>query len=617
MKRGLRSVWPLLLLLLLSGCGRDDAVAPVVAESPPAPIDPATLESELSVEPDPVAEEEPDIDWQPPSEGVPKARWREVLRAADAALAEGRVFPDSEEPGALARYLGILITDPTHVQANAGLDRVLAALLAEVEVALPQGDVGKARLVETVLVSVRPEHQALVGLRTRIDVVRKASDSVRRGQTHAHAGRVMSPAGRNAVASYREALGHFPDFLPALDGLARLEQGQLGRAWSAAQAGDYAGADQRLELARQIRPESGGAQDMAARIVELRQARTSALLAQGMAAVDALDLELASRRLSEAQRESLQAQGLDALAERIELARHYGRHAPRQVFSDTLAVGGAGPELVVIPHGVFRMGSPADEPQRQDNEGPVREVTFARGFALARHETTVAEFRRFVEATGYRSVASRRGRSVVYDEKGGAMVEHAGVDWQRDHAGRPAEPQQPVIHVAFEDVEAYVAWLSAQTGQRYRLPSEAEFEHALRAGSDQAFPWGSAAPTQVLGNVTGDGDRSRSGRRWSNAIRGYSDGYWGVAPVRSFPEEGFGTYDLIGNVSEWVEDCWHDSYRRAPSDGSAWVNAGCEERVIRGASWASALDRVRSAYRQPSATGVTHARLGFRVVREL
>ena len=171
--------------------------------------------------------------------------------------------------------------------------------------------------------------------------------------------------------------------------------------------------------------------------------------------------------------------------------------------------------------------------------------------------------------------------------------------------------------MAFEDAEAYVAWLSAQTGERYRLPSEAEFEYALRGGRAEAFAWGEGAPARVVGNLTGDGDQSRLKRRWSNAIRGYTDGHWGPAPVRSYAPEAFGTFDLVGNVSEWVQDCWHDSYRRAPADGSAWVNPGCEDRVIRGASWASTLDRARSAYRQSTPAATTHARLGLRVVREL
>ena len=324
-----------------------------------------------------------------------------------------------------------------------------------------------------------------------------------------------------------------------------------------------------------------------------------------------------NRRLAEAEQVSLQAQGLDGLRERIELARHYGHFRPGQVFREPLASGGEAPEMVVLAYGSFRMGSPEDESGRLENEGPRHEVAFDRGFAIARNETTVAEFRAFVEASGHRSVATRRGRSTVYDEKGGVMGEHGRVDWRRDYAGSPAPPELPVVHVAFEDAEAYAAWLSAQTGQRYRLPSEAEFEYALRAGRQEAWPWGDGLPTRVVGNLTGDGDESRLKRKWANAIPDYADGHWGPAPVRSYPAEAFGTFDLVGNVSEWVLDCWHDSYRRAPRDGSAWVNPGCSDRVIRGASWASSLDRARSAYRQSTPADTTNARVGFRVVREL
>jgi formylglycine-generating enzyme required for sulfatase activity len=173
------------------------------------------------------------------------------------------------------------------------------------------------------------------------------------------------------------------------------------------------------------------------------------------------------------------------------------------------------------------------------------------------------------------------------------------------------------VHVSWSDAVAYTRWLSAQTGQRYRLPSEAEFEYVLRAGSQALYPWGGGTPQVIVGNLTGSGDLSRSGRRWSNAIPGYRDAYWGPAPVRNFPVEPFGTFDMIGNVAEWTLDCWHDSYQRAPDDGSAWVNPGCPRRVARGASWSSALDFARSAARQAMHEDTTSARLGFRVVREL
>ena len=640
MKHTLRFPFPawLLACAVLAGCGTpEESAAPVEPET----VDPAELEAGIAVEeaaPGPAPEVPA---WAPAVVPVEPGQFRENLRAAGVAIEEGRLLAtlstpaatadaadgaaagaspeaeDAEDPGALELYLGIVATDAEHREANAGIDAVTTQLVLQGRAALADGRVLEAQQIERVLVRARPQHPDLASYRTAIESALQAQALVQLGDTRVRGNRIFKPEGKGAVVAYREALQAFPDFLPARDGLARLQATWLNRALSAAQDGDYPRAERLQAEAARIVADSAALQDMAARIVELRQARTEQLLAQGHAAVDALDLELAARRLAEAERASLQSRGLDALNERIELARHYGRFRPGQVFSDPLASGGEAPEMVVLAHGSFRMGSPESEADHQQNEGPQHEVAFLRGFAMARSEVTVADFGRFVDATQYRSVALRRGRSTVYDERGGVMSERRGVDWRHDHAGRKADPTLPVVHVAFEDAEAYVAWLSAQTGQRYRLPSEAEFEYALRGGRPEAFAWGEGAPTRVVGNLTGDGDQSRLGRRWSNAIPGYRDGHWGPAPVRSFPAEAFGTFDLIGNVSEWVQDCWHDSYRRAPGDGSAWVNPGCGERVIRGASWASTLDRARSAYRQPSSGETTHARLGFRMVRDI
>ena len=160
-------------------------------------------------------------------------------------------------------------------------------------------------------------------------------------------------------------------------------------------------------------------------------------------------------------------------------------------------------------------------------------------------------------------------------------------------------------------------WLSQQTGERYGLPSEAQFEYAERAGSEASLAWSSRIPPPFAGNLTGGKDRSPSGRRWRNAFDGYGDGFWGPSPAGRFPANAFGLHDLSGNVSEWVADCWHEGYRRAPADGQPWVNPGCRQRVIRGGSWASAPAQVRSAWRLSTDGDTTNARLGFRLVREL
>ena len=223
----------------------------------------------------------------------------------------------------------------------------------------------------------------------------------------------------------------------------------------------------------------------------------------------------------------------------------------------------------------------------------------------------------FVTASGYRTTATRRGYSMVYEHRNGNFVRRNGIDWRHDYEGGLAGEDVPVLHVSARDGDAYAEWLSNQSGHRYHLPSEAQFEYALRAGGTGRYPWGDGAPPAGAGNLTGADDRSPGGRSWHNAFPGYADGYWGVAPVGRFVANAYGLHDLAGNVSEWVADCWHDGYRRAPADGDAWLNPGCRERVMRGGAWASAPEQTRSAWRAPTRVDTTNARLGFRVAREL
>ena len=277
----------------------------------------------------------------------------------------------------------------------------------------------------------------------------------------------------------------------------------------------------------------------------------------------------------------------------------------------------SGVETVADARGAFVMGAPDGERDASDYERPAHAIRFARGFGMSIREISVGQYRRFIAATGHRTRASRRGFSMVYDERSNNFVRRSGADWHTDYLGRPADDGLPVVHVSARDAQAYADWLSEQTGHRYRLPSEAEFEYALRAGVIGRYPWGDGGPPPRVANTTGALDRSPAGRNWANAFDDYGDGYWGPAPVGSLEPNAWGLHDLSGNVSEWVADCWHDGYRRAPGDGSAWINPGCRTQVIRGGSWASSPAQTRSAWRAPASVDTTNARLGFRVVRDL
>lgn len=302
----------------------------------------------------------------------------------------------------------------------------------------------------------------------------------------------------------------------------------------------------------------------------------------------------------------------------IDNIERYGDYAPGQVIVDRFLTGDRlAPELVVIPEGQFMMGSSSNERGRADHEGPRHRVVLSGGFALGRFEVTVEEFRLFVEDTGHRTDAERSGRGKIYDPRTRRITEQPGVHWRLDYRGKQAQNTAPVIHVSWRDAQAYVAWLSHKTAQAYRLPSEAEFEYALRAGSQWAFPWGAGMPTELVENFAGDGDRSPTQARWSVSFPDYADGHWGPAPVGQFQANAMGLYDMGGNVMEWTQDCWHDSYVRAPADGSAWVNRGCRQHVVRGGSWASTPLLARSAHRLAMAANQSDVRVGFRVARDL
>lgn len=538
-----------------------------------------------------------------------------ILQQAEAALDQGRILRG--ENSALGLYLSVLEDEPDNALAKQGLERIAVALQARATAALAEQDYEAAALYVQALQRLRPAQPEVEALAAQLKSQRELSLLLAEAERLFAAGQHTEPSGENAAAIYREVLREQPDNGAAQAGLSRIESALIARASAAAEAGGYAESDRLLAEAGRLRPGSQSVQNASTRIVELRQDRARQLLAQANAAVDAADLDRAQTLLKELETVSAQAQGLDDLRDRIENARIYGGRRPGSVFSEPLAAGGESPSMVVIPIGSFRMGSPSGEDERKPNEGPQRSVNFARGFALSRFEVSVAEFTRFVEASSYVPSSQKARRSTIYDERSGSLAERRGVTWRDDYAGSRAADNLPVVHVSFLDAEAYVAWLSAQTGARYRLPSEAEFEYVLRAGSQSRFPWGDGSPTRLVGNLTGDGDRSPSRRTWSNAFKGYSDGFWGPAPVGSFEPNAFGIHDISGNVSEWTLDCWHDSYARGPVDGSAWVNPGCARRVIRGGSWASAPDQVRSAFRLTASPTATNARVGIRLARDL
>ncbi len=286
------------------------------------------------------------------------------------------------------------------------------------------------------------------------------------------------------------------------------------------------------------------------------------------------------------------------------------------------------PPMVVIAAGEFTMGSPASETGRFDNEGPQRAVRISRPFALGRSEVTFAEFQRFAQDTGYKTEAERDvGRPGCFafnfaDRTATKNDWRPGKSW-RDPGFEQTTDRDPAVCVSWNDAKAYLRWLSGKTGKAYRLPTEAEWEYAARAGTKTSRPWGDdPAQACAYANVadqstyrTGVGPGSKT---WSRSNRHEcNDGRYLTAPAGSYKANGFGLYDMLGNAWEWTEDCWNAGYQGAPSDGSAWLAGDCSRRVLRGSGWSSEPRLARSATRDRESSGFRRSTVGFRIARTL
>jgi formylglycine-generating enzyme required for sulfatase activity len=248
-------------------------------------------------------------------------------------------------------------------------------------------------------------------------------------------------------------------------------------------------------------------------------------------------------------------------------------------------------------------------------------VTLRNAYALSRTEVTVGEFRRFVQASGYRTDAERNA--------GGSSGCHAlrlgdnKWDWRADLSWRdPGYPQgegHPVVCVSWNDAEAYVQWLARETGKPYRLPSEAEWEWGARGRTSTSRYWGDDPAVAPCGYANGaDQTPGPNGVTWPERHE-CRDGHFFAAPVRSFHPNAFGLHDVLGNAWEWVQDCYEaDAYKgRVPADGQAIQSAACSLRVLRGGGWNFDPQRLRSANRNGISPEVRSGTSGFRLARTL
>jgi formylglycine-generating enzyme required for sulfatase activity len=251
------------------------------------------------------------------------------------------------------------------------------------------------------------------------------------------------------------------------------------------------------------------------------------------------------------------------------------------------------PEMVVIPPGEFVMGSPIEE-SGQTDEKPQHKVKIAKPFAVGKLEVT-------------------------FDQWDACTAEGKCPKASDDDLGRG---ERPAININWGEARGYAQWLSQKTGKKYRLLSESEWEYSARAGTTTPWYWGISEGSQgsfrtcQYANVH---DESSSAAHplyvWS--AHPCDDGFAETAPAGKFKPNAFGLHDMSGNVREWIEDCFHLNYTGAPADGSAWQEATCEKRVVRGGGWIDGFQTVRSAYRHTLVAAQQAYHVGFRIARDL
>jgi sulfatase modifying factor 1 len=300
-----------------------------------------------------------------------------------------------------------------------------------------------------------------------------------------------------------------------------------------------------------------------------------------------------------------------------------GRRSPAGRVTNSL-----GMEFVNVRAGEFLMGAPDADDLARDDEKPRHRVRISRPFCLAAHEVTVGQFRTFVEETGFKTAAETDGKGASgYDaERRGFEYESEKYSWH--HPGYPQGETHPVVNVTWHDAQAFCAWLSKKEGRVYRLPTEAEWEYACRAGTTARFVRGDSP--EDLKSIANVADQGLAGRWDTSTVRKYGldpkvirfqaweDGFAFTAPVGSFDPNPLGLYDMLGNVGEFCADGYQrDYYKESPERDPTGPEKKAAGHVVRGGTFLNGTTLIRATSRVECQESYRNYVIGFRVVREV
>ena len=545
--------------------GQSSADAPAVVE-PEAPVE-IQLESEVgktgetivgieeTLLPDKEEAEQPIS--KEPALSPEKAEVARLLAAAEADLKARRLTSPAGN-NAWDRYQQVLELEPTNPNAIKGMERVIGSYMELFGAEIEQEDFEQATSYLAKIRELHPDSPVLEEGEQRLQDVKKARENR------------LAELKRQRQAEEAERQ-------------AELERQRIAKAidehWTAfetaMQAQDLYKAAGILVQIRELNPDEPGLAAGEQRLAELERQLIKQVIKEHWvtfeAALEAEDLDGAQNILAQIRNLDPETLGLVENAQRLADAR--------QTVLEREYAG----EMVSVPSGTFRMGDLSGD--GYDDERPAHSVTVP-AFRIGKYEVTFTQWDACVAnggCGGYRP-----------DDKG----------WGRGN--------RPVMNVTWDDVQGFINWLNDKTGGRFRLPTETEWEYAVRAGSTTKYHFGSSE--SQLCRYANHADDSTD---YSNRNKACSDGIGKrTAVVGRYQPNSYGLHDMHGNVWEWVEDCWNDSYVGAPNDGRVWTSGDCDQRVSRGGSWLNTPRDVRSTVRLGDSRSNRANGQGFRLARD-
>lgn len=538
----------------------------------------------------------------------------ELVKSINLAIEEKRFF-QPENNNALFFLSNLKSIDKSNQNIEKLTTELTGIITSQAQLAIVDNNTKQLESTISRLKTLSTDQPEIKTLEEQLASIKTINKLYKKGVEQISNNRIVNDDSNDAWHTAKQIITVDPQNSKAKELVNKINNILINNALRAAEEIDFQMANIHITQAELLSPDSPDIIFTRETISQLKLQRYQWLEQEIKAATERVNVPRAERMMTQLIELGLDLSQLSKYQGEIDRITILGKYKPLELFTDTSKANIDLPKMVVMPVNNYTMGAS----NSSKNQRPIHNVTINYGFAVSQNEISVDQFSQFIQNSNYQTDAEKNNTSRIYDMRTGRMKNKYRINWQKNYMGKKAKDNDPVIHVSWNDAIAYTKWLSEQTGKNYRLVTESEFEYILRAGSSSYYPWGEDTPAQVIENLTGKLDKAKgtSRAKWKKGFDKYNDKHWGPAPIGSFIPNSFQLNDTAGNVMEWVMDCWHDSYARAPVDGTSWSNPGCKDHVIRGGSWSSAKNEFSSAHRFTAKANFTDARLGFRIAVNL